>query len=51
MLAITCVFDFLNFVSFILKFIKFKPIIKFTKFELHNYSMNKSASILLGSEH
>jgi len=31
MLAITCVFDFLNFVSFILKFIKFKPIIKFKK--------------------
>jgi len=51
MLAITCVFDFLNFVSFILKFIKFKPIIKFKKFELHNHSMNKSASILLGSEH
>ena len=51
MLAFTCVFDFLNFVSFILKFIKFKPIIKFKKFELHNYSMNKSASILLGSEH
>ena len=27
----------MNFMSFIIKFIKFKPIIKFKKFELHNY--------------
>jgi len=25
--------------SFIIKFIKFKPIIKFKKFELHNYGV------------
>jgi len=27
----------MNFMSFIIKFIKFKPVIKFKKFELHNY--------------
>ena len=37
MYAIICIFDFTNFMSFIIKFIKFKPIIKFKKFELHNY--------------
>jgi len=26
--------------SFIIKFIKFKPIIKFKKFELHNYGVD-----------
>jgi len=29
----------MNFISFIIKFIKFKPIIKFKKFELHNYAV------------
>jgi len=28
----------MNFISFIIKFIKFKPIIKFEKFERHNYA-------------
>jgi len=37
MYAIICIFDFMNFMSFIIKFIKFKPIIKFKKLELHNY--------------
>ena len=27
----------MNFMSFIIKFVKFKSIIKFKKFELHNY--------------
>ena len=27
----------MNCMSFIIKFMKFKPIIKFKKFELHNY--------------
>jgi len=27
----------MNFISFKIKFIKFKPIIKFKKFERHNY--------------
>jgi len=34
--AIICLFDFINFMLFIMKFIKFKPIIKFKKFECHN---------------
>jgi len=29
--------NFMNFKKFIIKFIKFKPTIKFIKFELHNY--------------
>jgi len=34
--AITGIFDFMNFMLFIVKFIKFKPIIKFLKkFKLH----------------
>jgi len=28
----------MNFISFIINFIKFKPIIKFKKFERHNYA-------------
>jgi len=28
--------NFTNFISFIMKFIKFKPIIKFKKFQHHN---------------
>jgi len=34
-----CIFDFMNFVLLITKFIEFKPIIglEFNKFELHNY--------------
>jgi len=30
----------MNSMLFIIKFIKFKPIIKFKKFELHNYDKN-----------
>ena len=37
MYAIICIFDFMNFMLFIIKSIKFKPIVKFKKFELHNY--------------
>jgi len=32
--AIICIFDFMNFMLFIIKFMKFKPIIQFEKFEL-----------------
>ena len=31
-----CIFDYMNFMLFIIKFINFKPIIKFKKFELRN---------------
>ena len=34
----------MNFIVFQLKFIKFKPKIKFIKFELHNYDVNVIAS-------
>jgi len=34
----------MNFMLFTIKFIKFKPIIKFKKFECHNNSMHKTAS-------
>ena len=47
MYAIICIFDFTNFMSFIIKFIKFKPIIKFKKFELHNYGGNDCVSYVL----
>ena len=40
--AIICFFDFLNFMLFIIKFINFKPIIKFKKFELHNCDVTTS---------
>jgi len=30
----------MNFISFIIKFIKFKPRIKFKKFERYNYVLN-----------
>ena len=30
----------MNLISFIVKFIKFKPIIKFKKFERHNYAIS-----------
>jgi len=43
MYAIICIFDFMNFMSFIIKFIKFKPIIKFKKFELHNNTARRRA--------
>ena len=36
--AIICIFDFMNSMLFILKFINIKPIIKFKKFELHDYA-------------
>jgi len=39
---VICIFDFMNFISFIIKFIKFKPIIKFRKFELHHYGCSPS---------
>jgi len=32
--AIVCIFDFMNFILFIVKFIEFKPIITFKKIEL-----------------
>ena len=40
--AIICFFDFLNFMLFLIKFINFKPIIKFKKFELHNCDVTTS---------
>jgi len=38
--AIICIFDFM---LFIIKFIKFKPIIKFKKLELHSYDFRGRA--------
>ena len=35
--AIICTFDFMNFILYITKFVKLKPIIKFRKFEFHSY--------------
>ena len=39
--AIICTLEFMNFMLFLIKFIKFKQRIKFKKFELHNYAVNK----------
>ena len=36
--AIIWILEFMNFVLFLIKFIKFKQRIKFKKFELHNYA-------------
>jgi len=47
MYAIICIFDFMNFMPFLIKFIKFKPLIKFKKFELHNYDLYCNAPALL----
>ena len=41
MRAIICNIEFMNFVLFLIKFIKFKHRIKFKKFELHNYVKNE----------
>jgi len=38
--AIICILEFMNFLLFLIKFIKFKQKIKFKKFELHNYDTN-----------
>jgi len=35
---IICVLESVNFMLFLIKFIKFKQRIKFKKFELHNYA-------------
>ena len=45
-----CIFDFMNFVLLITKFIEFKPIIglEFNKFELHNYILYRLAAAKLG---
>jgi len=39
--AIMCIFDFMNFMLFIVELINFKRIIKFKKFELHNYRVGQ----------
>ena len=31
-----CIFDLINFTLFMIKFVTFKPVIKFIKFECHN---------------
>ena len=46
--AIICIFDFM---SFIIKFIKFKPIIKFKKLELHSYDFRERARCPGGGRH
>jgi len=38
--AIICIFDFMNSMLFTIKFVKFKPILNFTKFGLHNYGLH-----------
>ena len=41
---LSCLFEFNNFMNFILsliKSVKFKPIINFKKFERHNYESNR----------
>jgi len=38
--AIICILEFMNFLLFLIKFIKVKQRIKFKKFELHNYDTN-----------
>ena len=35
--AIICILEFVNFMLFLIKFIKFKQRTEFKKFELHNY--------------
>ena len=35
--AIICILEFMNFMLFLIKLIKFKQRIKFKQFELHNY--------------
>ena len=41
--AIVCIFDFMNSVLSVMQFIKFRPMIKFKKLELHNYGQNTSS--------
>jgi len=43
--AITCILEFMNFMLFSMKFIKFEQKIKFKKFELHNYG---ASTLLVG---
>jgi len=43
--AIICTLEFMNFVLFLIKFIKFKQRIKFKKFELHNYVVDEMLAI------
>jgi len=37
--TIICILELMNFMLFLIKFIKFKQRIKFKKFELHNYGL------------
>ena len=41
--AIICNLEFMNFMLFLIKFVKFKQRIKLTKFELHNYGVQCGA--------
>jgi len=43
--AIICTLEFMNFMLFLIKFIKFKQRIKFKKFELHNYVVDEMLAI------
>jgi len=36
--AIICILELMNFMLFLIKFIKFKQRLKFKKFELHDYA-------------
>ena len=48
--TIICIFDFMNFMLFIIKFIKVKPIIKIKKFEQSVYlSTNRITTDRLGT--
>ena len=44
--AIICIIEFMNFLLFLIKFIKFKQRIKFKKFELHNYAAKLGLLVL-----
>ena len=43
--AVICTLEFMNFMLFLIKFIKFKQRIKFKKFELHNYVVDEMLAI------
>jgi len=43
--AIICIHEFMNFMLFLIKFIKFRQRLKFKKFELHNYGVGRLARL------
>ena len=43
--AIICIHEFMNFMLFLIKFIKFRQRLKFKNFELHNYGVGRPARL------